>query len=57
MKFCKDCAHYTLPFEKAPLHLGLCNRKEAPKDPVTGSFEGSVPHPFCAAERVSLTGN
>lgn len=61
MKFCKDCAHFELPFKGAPLHVGLCSRKTLPYDLVTGSVgnlsEGTYPYPFCKAERISLTGN
>ena len=58
MKFCKDCAHFHLMHPAQPLELGVCRRKENLKNPVTGDFEPQGnPHPFCRAERVSLTGN
>lgn len=63
MKFCKDCAHYQLPFDKAPPTVGVCNRKDLPVDLVTGlpevdsSSNTFYKHPFCKAERVSLPGN
>ena len=61
MKFCKDCVHYQLPFEGAPLHTGLCSRKLMPLDLVSGEPERTgntaYKHPFCKAERVSLPGN
>ena len=57
MKFCKDCAHYQLPFKGAPLSTGLCDRKELPVDLVTGLLEGTYKHPFCKAERVSIPGS
>lgn len=57
MKFCKDCAHYKLLHPSQPAELGMCSRKANIKNPVTGDFEAGVPHPFCRAERVSLTGN
>ena len=57
MKFCKDCVHFKLPYEAAPLSIGLCARKDRPADPVTGFDESEPPHPYCKAERVSVTGN
>ena len=57
MKFCKDCVHFSKPFPTADLSIGICTRKKTPIDPVTGLHEGLNNHPFCKAERVSVTGN
>lgn len=56
MKFCIDCVHFKLPFDKASQETGLCSRKEANKDLVTGQYFSDLHHPFCRCERIDLTG-